>query len=149
MQSQQAPPAAELIFYFRWLVDNFALVARLNVVFLALAAVLPERVAGLARRRFAHLAFCASAIFLFTDALMVRFFVESPAELLDTPRMRPSSLLSFSIRSLIAAARLSWLTVRSYRSMRQVSIQKPTEIKGSKTLICANGDLTDVCVRIC
>jgi hypothetical protein len=33
-------------------------------------------------------------------------------------------LLSFSICSLTAVARLSWLMVRSYISMRQVNIQK-------------------------
>ena len=39
------------------LADNLALVAGLTVFFLAFAAGLTERVAGLARRRFAHLAF--------------------------------------------------------------------------------------------
>jgi hypothetical protein len=39
------------------LADNFALVAALTFVFAGLAAGLTERVAGLARRRFAHLAF--------------------------------------------------------------------------------------------
>ena len=129
--------------------DNFALVARLIVVFLALAAVLPERVAGLVPRRFAHLAFCAAAIFLFTDALMVRFFVESPAELLDTPRMRPSSfaelLDSFFDRGSpfkLIDGQVVYVHVASKYS-------KANRNQGSKTLICANGDRTDVCVGIC
>jgi hypothetical protein len=45
--------AAQYAFNLR---DNFALITRLNVFFLAVAAGLAERVAGLARRRLAHLA---------------------------------------------------------------------------------------------
>jgi hypothetical protein len=117
------------------LAANFALVARLIVFFLAFEGA-PVRAAGLARRKFAHLAFCAAAIFFFTEALMVRFFVDAGPDLVDTPRMLPSSLLSFSICSLIAAARLSWLTVRSYISMRQVSIQKAGENQGINAGTC-------------
>jgi hypothetical protein len=57
------------------LADNFALAAGLIVFFLALTVGLTERVADLARRRFAHLAFWVAAIFFFTEALMVLFFM--------------------------------------------------------------------------
>jgi hypothetical protein len=99
------------------LADNLALVAGLILFFLAAAAGLTECVADLARRKFAHLVFCAAAIFLFTEALMVRFFFGAAPDLADIPRILRSSLLRASIRSLIAAARLSWLIVRSDKFM--------------------------------
>ena len=94
------------------LADNLALVAGLTF-FLAFTAGLTKRVADVDRRRFAHLVFCAAAIFLFTEALMVRFFFGAAPDLADAPRILRSSLFRASIRSLIAAARLSWLIVRS------------------------------------
>src|SRR5512145_1529413 len=79
------------------LADNFALVARLNVFFLALAAGLPERAPGLARRRLVHLAFCAAPIFRLVEALMLRLFVGTAPDLAGMLRRLPSSLLSFSM----------------------------------------------------
>ena len=54
---------------------------------------------------------------------MVRFFFGAAPDLADAPRMLRSSLLRASICSLIAAARLSWLTVRSSKFMASVNIQ--------------------------
>ena len=48
---------------------------------------------------------------------MVRFFVAAAPDLADAPRILRSSLFRASIRSLIAAARLSWFTVRSCKFM--------------------------------
>ena len=104
------------------LADNLALVAGLTF-FLAFAAGLTECTADLARRRFAHLVFCAAAIFLFTEALMVRFFFGAALDIAGVPRIVRSSLFRVSIRSLIAAARLSWLIVRSDKFMGLVNIQ--------------------------
>jgi len=53
---------------------------------------------------------------------MVRFFFGAAPDLADTPRILRSSLLRASIRSLIAAARLSWLIVRSCKFMALVNI---------------------------
>ena len=44
---------------------------------------------------------------------MVRFFVDAAPDLIAPPRMLPSSLLSFSICSLIAVARLSCQVIGS------------------------------------
>jgi hypothetical protein len=66
------------------LADSFALVARLNVFFLAFAGGLTERVAGLTRRRLAYLALCAAAIFLFTAALIVSSFFGAAPDLFDS-----------------------------------------------------------------
>jgi len=71
----------------------------------------------------AHLVFCAAAIFHFTEALMVRFFFGAAPDIADAPRILRSSLFRASIRSLIAAARLSWLIVRSDKFMGLVNIQ--------------------------
>jgi len=54
---------------------------------------------------------------------MVRFFFGAAPDLAGAPRMLRSSLLRASIRSLIAAARLSWLIVRSDKFMGLVNIQ--------------------------
>jgi len=64
------------------LADNFALVARLIVFFLAFEAGLTG-VAGLARRRFAHRAFSAAAICFFAEALMLRLVFAALADLAD------------------------------------------------------------------
>jgi hypothetical protein len=48
---------------------------------------------------------------------MVRFFFGATPDLAGVPRMARSSLFRASIRSLIAAARLSWLSVRSDKFM--------------------------------
>ena len=48
---------------------------------------------------------------------MVRFFLGAAPDLSGVPRIVRSSLLKASIRSLIAAARLSWLIVRSVKFM--------------------------------
>src|SRR3990172_4719561 len=48
---------------------------------------------------------------------MVRFFFGAAPDLAGVPRMARSSLFRASIRSLIAAARLSWLIVRSDKFM--------------------------------
>ena len=119
------------------LADNLALVAGLTF-FLAFTAGLAERVAGLARRRFAHLVFCAAAIFLFTEALMVRFFFGAAPDLPGVPRMRRSSLFRASIRSLIAAARLSWLIVRSDKFMGLVNIQNWWKSSASQVLLAGD-----------
>ena len=59
----------------------------------------------------------------FTDALMVRFFIGAARDFAGAPRKLRSSLFSASICSLIAAARLSWLIVRSCKFMGLVNIQ--------------------------
>jgi len=56
------------------LADNFALAAGLIVFFFAFAVGFTDGVTGLARRRFAHLAFCVAAIFFLTEALIARLF---------------------------------------------------------------------------
>lgn len=106
----------------RPIIRNFALVARLTVFFLAFGAGLAVRAADFARLKFAHLALCVAAIFFVTTALIVRFFADAAPAFAGVSRTLRSSLFNASMRSLIAAARLNWLTVRSYASMRQVSI---------------------------
>jgi len=54
---------------------------------------------------------------------MVRFFFGAAPDVAGVPRMLRSSLFRASIRSLIAAARLSWLIVRSCKFMGLVNIQ--------------------------
>ncbi len=54
---------------------------------------------------------------------MVRFFFGAATDLAGAPRMLRRSLFKFSICSLIAAARLSWLIVRSCKFMALVNIQ--------------------------
>ena len=54
---------------------------------------------------------------------MLRFFFGAAPGLADAPMMLRSSLLRASIRSLIAAARLSWLIVSSDKFMALVNIQ--------------------------
>jgi hypothetical protein len=68
---------------------------------------LAERVAGFARRRLAHLALRAAAIFLLAEGLTVRFAFGALRELAGEPKVSLSSLLNRSICSLIATARLS------------------------------------------
>ena len=86
------------------LADSFALVAELTVFFLAFTADRIER-DGLAAKR------------LFPEALVLGFFVDAIRFLADPPRIPARSLFRFSICSLIAAARLSWLLVISNRFM--------------------------------
>jgi hypothetical protein len=74
---------------------------------LASAAGLTERVVEFARRRLAHLALCAAAIFLLAEALMVRLAFGALREFAGEPKVSLSSLLNRSICSLIATARLS------------------------------------------
>jgi hypothetical protein len=93
------------------LADNFALVAALMVDFLGLAVGLTERVADIA------------AMFLFPEALVVGFFFDAAPDLADPLRILRSSLLSASICSLIAVARLSWVIVRSNKFMAPLNIQ--------------------------
>ena len=95
------------------LADNLALAAGLIVFFLAVPARLTERPAALLPCSFAHLALWAAAIRFLAAALMVRLLVDDPPDLAGAPRIVPSSLLRSSICSLIAAARLSCLTVMS------------------------------------
>jgi len=54
---------------------------------------------------------------------MVRFFFGAALDIAGVPRMVRSSLFRASIRSLIAAARLSWPIVRSDKFMGLVNIQ--------------------------
>ena len=93
------------------LADNFALVAELMVDFVGLAAGLTERVADLA------------ATLFFPEVLAVSFFFDAAPDLADPLRILRSSLLSASICSLIAVARLSWLIVRSNKFMASVNGQ--------------------------
>jgi hypothetical protein len=95
------------------LADNFALAAGLIVFFFAFAVGFTEEVTGLARRRFAHLAFCVAAIFFLTEALMARFFFGAAPDVAGAPRIARRSLFRPSICSLIEAARFSWAGVRS------------------------------------
>ena len=50
-------------------------------------------------------------------SLMVRFFFGAALDIAGAPRIPRSSLFRASIRSLIAAARFSWLIVRSDKFM--------------------------------
>ena len=100
--------AAQKAFNLR---DNFTLVAALMVDFLGLAVGLAERVAGLV------------ATLLFPAGLVVRFFCGAAPDLADPPRILSSALFRASICSLIAAARLSWVIVRSNKFMALVNIQ--------------------------
>ena len=54
---------------------------------------------------------------------MARFFIGAGPDFADAPRILRRSLFRSSIRSLIAAARLSWLIVRSIRFIGSVNIQ--------------------------
>jgi hypothetical protein len=87
----------------------------------SLAAGLAERAADLARRKFAHRALRAAAIFLFAEALMVRLVLGARSEFVGAPRILRSSLFKESSCSFMAAARLSWLAVRSCMFMREVN----------------------------
>jgi len=95
------------------LADNFALVARLTFFFTAFFTASALRATGFACRKLAHLAFCVAAIFFRTEALMVRFFFGAAPDLAGAPKIERSSVFKRSICSLIEAARLSWLMVRS------------------------------------
>ncbi len=109
------------------------------VFFLAVAAGLTESAAALARRRFAHLAFCVAAIFLFTEALMVRLFFAAAPGSADAPRIARSSLFSSSICSLIAVARLSWVMVRSNKFMGTfINIQSWWKSSAGQVLLAGN-----------
>ena len=54
---------------------------------------------------------------------MAGLFFGAAPDLADPLRMLPSSLLSLSICSLIAVARLSWVIVRSNKFMASLNIQ--------------------------
>src|SRR5581483_5893337 len=90
------------------------------------------RALDLARRSFAHLAFWLAAIFLFTALLTTRFFFAGG------PRRLLNSLLSISMWSLIAAARLSCFTVRSSGFMGS-AITTQTRSKSSSFSRCLAG----------
>jgi hypothetical protein len=88
-----------------------------HCLLLGLRSRLTESAADLTRRRFAQLAFCAAAIFLFTEALMPPLLFGAAPDGAGVARIARSSLLRASICSLIVAARLSWVTVRSSKFM--------------------------------
>jgi len=72
------------------------------------------------RLTFAHRAFCAAAIFLFTVALILRFLPEVAPSVTAPSRSLQSSLFGPSSFSLIAAARLSCWGVSSVMFMSRV-----------------------------
>ena len=78
---------------------------------------------------------------------MVRFFVDAALDLAGTLKMLPSSLLSFSICSLIAVARFSWLTERSSKFMGLVNIQSWRKSSADLRLVSGNDDSTDVTAK--
>ncbi len=92
------------------MVDNFALVVRLIVFFLAIAVGLTG-VAGF------------GATLFFLEALAVRLFFGPAPDLAAPPRILRSSLFRVSICSLIAVARLSWVIERSNKFMASLNIQ--------------------------
>ena len=69
---------------------------------------------------------------------MVRFFFGAAPDLAAAPRMLRSSLFRASIRSLIAAARLSWLIVRSDKFMGLVNIQNWWKSSASQVLLAGD-----------
>jgi hypothetical protein len=108
------------------LADNFALVAELMVDFLGLAAGLTERLTDLA------------ATLFFPEALVVGFFFDAAPDLADPLKILRSSLLSASICSLIAVARLSWVIERSNKFMGPVNITKQVEVNHWPVATCGS-----------
>ena len=117
------------------LADNFALVAELMVDFLGLAAGLTERLTDLATTLF------------FPEPLAVSFFFDAAPGLAEPLRMLRSSLLRTSICSLIAAARLSWVIVRSNKFMASLNIQSGWKSSAGLRLVAGNDDSTEASVK--
>ena len=72
---------------------------------------------------------------------MAGLFFGAAPDLADPLRMLPSSLLSLSICSLIAAARLSWVIVGSNKFMVLVNIQNWWKSSPGQMLLAGNHEI--------
>ncbi len=72
---------------------------------------------------------------------MAPFLFGAAPDIAGALRIARSSLLSFSICSLIAAARLSWVIVRSNKFMAPVNIQSWWKSSAGQVLLAGNDEI--------